>query len=391
MKANETSLAIRLKALPRPVWILFFGTFLNKFGAFVIPFLTLYMTGRGFTVGQAGAAISSYGVGCFLAAAIGGHLADTLGRRNTIIFSMFSTAAAMMLLSCATSLPAILAMTFLVAVTGELYRPAASALLSDLVLAGDRVTAFSAYRLAFNAGWAFGPATAGFLAGHSYLWLFVGDAATSILFGIVAWVALPHGIRTTRADVGWRPALKVISRDRQFLRILAASIFIAFVFMQMSSTFSLHVTGSGFSATTYGALISFNGFLVVCCELPLTTLTQRFPARRIMALGYIFIGTGFALNAVANTIPLLVLGVFIFTLGEMVAMPVSSAYAADLAPAEFRGRYAGCLGLTWALAVAIGPNIGMSLFTCNPTALWLGCGSLGLLAALIILPGRDKK
>jgi hypothetical protein len=44
MREDRTTLAARLRAFPRPVWILFVGTFLNKFGAFVIPFLALYMT-----------------------------------------------------------------------------------------------------------------------------------------------------------------------------------------------------------------------------------------------------------------------------------------------------------------------------------------------------------
>ena len=97
----------------------------------------------------------------------------------------------MLLLSQAHSLPAIIVLTALVGLTGELYRPASSALLADLIPPERRVTAFSAYRMAFNAGWAFGPATAGFLAAHGYFWLFVGDAASSILFGFVAFFALP--------------------------------------------------------------------------------------------------------------------------------------------------------------------------------------------------------
>ena len=263
MTENRTTLAVRLRAFPRPVWVLFFGTFLNKFGTFVIPFLALYITRRGFTVAQAGLAVSAYGVGNLLASAWGGHLADTLGRRNTIVFSMFSVAIAMLLLSQAQSFSSILLMTALVGLTGELYRPASSALMADLVPAGQRVTAYSAYRMAFNAGWAFGPATAGFLAGHSYFWLFVGDAASSALFGIVAWFALPKGIPAAKTDQGWQPALKVVSQDRAFLRMLAASLVISLVFLQMGSTFSLQVTGLGFSAANYGALISFNGVLVV--------------------------------------------------------------------------------------------------------------------------------
>src|ERR1700722_8668554 len=117
MNERPANLMSKLKALPRPVWVLFFGTFLNKFGTFVLPFLTLYLTGRGFSLAQAGLAVSAFGVGNFLASIIGGQLADTLGRRNTIVLSMFSAAAAMMLLSQAHNFGAILAITALVGLT----------------------------------------------------------------------------------------------------------------------------------------------------------------------------------------------------------------------------------------------------------------------------------
>ena len=117
---DSTNTIVALRAFPRAVWILFVGTFLNKFGSFVIPFLALYMTRQGFTSRQAGFAISAYGVGQLLASICGGHMADTVGRRKTIVLSMFSVAATMLLLSQARGLPAILALTFLVGLTGEL-------------------------------------------------------------------------------------------------------------------------------------------------------------------------------------------------------------------------------------------------------------------------------
>jgi MFS family permease len=171
--------------------------------------------------------------------------------------------------------------------------------------------------------------------------------------------------------------------------MLCASLAIALVFLQMSSTFSLHVIAQGFSPATYGALISFNGVLVVLCELSLTNITQRFAAGRIMALGYLLIGGGFAINAFARTLPALVCSVFVFTLGEMTTMPVASAYVADLAPPAYRGRYMGVVGLTWGFALIFGPSTGMALFERNPVALWSTCGGLGLVAAAIILAGKD--
>ena len=371
--------------MPRPVWILFFGSFLNKFGSFVVPFLAIYLTRQGYTLADAGLAIAAYGVGNLIASLLGGHLADTIGRRKTIVLSMFSAAAAMLLLSVARDLTSIIALAALAGLTGELYRPAASALLADLVPAGQRIIAFSAYRMAFNAGWAFGPATAGFLAGHGYFWLFVGDAATSVLFGLVAIFALPRGVRGQEPKSSWKETLKTVRQDPRLKQVLFAMFAMGLVFFQMASSYGLHVTQLGFSAATYGAIISMNGALVVLCELPLTTLTRRFPARQVMAAGYLLSGIGFALNAFAHTLPALVVCMIIFTLGEMIAMPVSSAYIADLAPAHLRGRYMGVFGLTWATGLIVGPAMGMKLFAASPEALWLTCGALGALAAAIIL------
>src|SRR5439155_6990215 len=245
MHNSDPSLAASLRALPRAAWILFLGTFLNKFGAFVIPFLALYMTRQGFSTGQAALAIGAYGAGHFVACGLGGYLADRIGRRTTIALWMFSGAIAMVLRSRARSLWSIVLLTALTGLTGGFSRPASSALLADLVPAGQRVTAYAAYRMAFNAGWAFGPATAGFLAGRSYFWLFAGDALTSALFGVVALLALPRGVRGRKDEGSWGEAWKAVAQDRQFQQVLLASLAIAVVFFQMSSTYGLHLTQVG--------------------------------------------------------------------------------------------------------------------------------------------------
>ena len=385
MNNPQPTLWSSLRALPRPAWILCFGTFLNKFGAFVVPFLTLYLVSRGYSISQAGVAVSAYGVGSLVASLLGGYLADRLGRRNTIVLSMFCGAGAMLLLSQAYSLPFIIGLTGLAGLASEFYRPASVALLTDLVASNQRVTAFAALRMAFNAGFAFGPATAGFLAAYGYFWLFAGDAATSVLFGLVAVLALPQGVRSPQNHTGWAEALKVARRDHRLHRLVAANLAIGLVFFQVASTLGLYVTHLGFSPVIYGALVSLNGALVVFCELPLTTFTRRFPARRVMALGYLVIGIGFALNAFAHSVPALVMCMTIFTLGEMITMPMASAYLAELAPAHMRGRYMGMSGLTWSMGFIIGPIVGMRLFAFHPTTLWLACGGLGALAAIIIL------
>ena len=75
----------------------------------------------------------------------------------------------------------------------------------------------------------------------------------------------------------------------------------------------------------------------------------------------------------------------VFTLGEMISIPVSSTYVASLAPLNMRGRYMGLTGLSWSAASMIGPALGMRIFAWHPTILWLLCGVLGMYGGAIIL------
>ncbi|HEX2121510.1 MAG TPA: MFS transporter, partial [Thermoanaerobaculia bacterium] len=206
-----------LRSLPRAAWILFGGTLINRFGTFVMPFLAIYLTRQQYSAAQAGLAVSVYGAGHIIASMLGGHLADRIGRRHTIALSMFGSAVTMLALSQARAYPTIVVLTFLVGVAGELYRPAASALLGDLVTPEQRPAAFGMYRFAINLGFAAGPATAGFLADRSFFLLFAGDAITSFLYGIVALIALPHGLRSSAKEEKPAEALRMALRDRPFV------------------------------------------------------------------------------------------------------------------------------------------------------------------------------
>jgi MFS family permease len=387
----QSTLWNELRSLPKAAWVLFFGIFLNRFGTFVIPFLTLYMKKQGYSIANAGAAVGAYGAGTFLASFFGGYLADRIGRRKTITFSMAGGAVTMLLMAAANSPWAIIIIASCNGLFGELYRPASTALLADLVPAGKRVIAFSAYRVALNAGWAFGPATAGFLANRSFIWLFVGDAFSSLLFGLVAWCALPHGVRSSSREAGWAPVFRSVRGNPDFIRFLAASMFIAFIFYQISSTYSLFITDLGYSPAVYGALISFNGFVVVCFELVVSNFTRRFNPRRAIAVGFLLAGLGFGLNAFVSTIPLLGIAVFIFSFGEMTSIPVASAFIADLAPADMRGRYMGVHGLAWGVTLVFSPVLGMILYAQNPQYVWLMCGLFGIIAAVIMSWGRPLR
>lgn len=372
--------------MPREAWILFIGSFVNRLGTFVLPFITLYLTQRGYSPPQAGLAIACYGLGGLISQGAGGLLADRLGRRNTIALSMLGAAAFTLGLWRASSLAAIYPLMFGIGLFGELYRPASGALIADLVPSEQRVTAFTLYRLAVNIGWACGLALGGLLAERNFSWLFWGDAATSATFGIIALVALPHGVRTkAREESHLQKARHAILRDRGFLLFLGAVLITGIVYSQNVSTLPLYVRDVGFGPSTYGLLQALNGTIVVLLELPLIAWTQRHTRSTMIALGELLIGLGFCSLVFAHSLPGLVAMILIWTAGEMIESPLTSTIAADRAPEHARGRYQSAFGSMYGVAWIVGPVLGTSIYSSSPDALWVGCGVLGAIAACLAL------
>lgn len=377
--------------MPRLVWVLFFGTLVNRFGNFVFVFLALYLKSKGYAAPQIGLAMGAYGVGAIGASLVGGWLADVFGRRNSIVLSMVLSAAAMLGLSQAEGYWLLVCLTALSGFCAEMYRPAASALIADVTAPAQRVTAFSVYRLAINLGFAIGPAVGGLIAHRSFFLLFVGDAITSLAYAGIALAMLPNRVVEHHAEGQRGSAIRVIARDTSFLAFLGATLMASMVFMQHVSGYPLQIDAYGYSPRVFGLLVSLNGFLICLVELPLTTFTRRRPERAIMMTGMAVFGMGFMMTGFVRAIPLLAMTVVVWTIGEMFYFPVAAAHVAAASPTGMRGRYQGAWGIAWGLGSVLGPVVGTMLFAWKARALWVACGACALLGSLLVIPGTRRR
>jgi len=380
-----------IRLLPRAAWILYAGTFINRFGSFVAVFLVLYMTRRGYSPAQAGLAVAAFGAGSMPASIVSGYLADRFGRRETLILASVLSAVFSMGLAFAGTLPALVLLSAFTGLANQMFRAPSMAMLTDVVPEERRMAAVGIQRLAINAGCVAGPAAAGFLADHSFFLLFAGDAATSLVLGVIALLWLPHGAPARQRVRVRGEGTRAILSDRPFLLFLLAATIMSAVYAQTNSTFPLWVHDNGFNNATYGGLVGLNGIIIVIVELFLISYLQRFRVLPVVVVGFVLISLGFAATIVAHSLVLIAATVLVWTAGEMVAFPTSGVHVANASPLHLRGRYQGAWGLSWSIGWTVGPSLGTWLYERNITVLWLGSGALGLAAAgVVALLGKRR-
>ncbi|MBE7496887.1 MAG: MFS transporter [Verrucomicrobiaceae bacterium] len=379
----------QLRLLPRPFWVLVGATFVNRFGVFVVPFLALFITRNGNTAAQAGYAVAAYSLGGFGAAWLGGWLADRIGRNVTMAVSSLAGALCMLAMSQAVDWRALAVLAFITGAINEAGHPASAALVQDIVPPEQRVVAFAVQRFAVNLAWSLGPATAGILAEHaSFFWLFVVDAFTSAVFGVIAWLFLPRGRRTDASQAGWGHAWASIRQNKPFLALFGACVCTAWIFRQTNTTFPLHFERNHLPLDWCGYVLALNGVMICLFEVPLAHAMRPWPVRGVLALGYILMGGSFLVFQAGGTITAFVLMMVIFTVGEMSAFSRQQAYAASMAPDDMRGRYVGFLSFAWCAGNTASSALGMPLYDRHPGILWAINAGLGIVAALLIFSSR---
>ena len=388
-------------SMPRAFWYLWVGTLVNRLGVFVVPFLSLFLTvRRGLPPATATLVVSAYGVGAFAGSFAGGWLADRAGRRPTILLSLTAGSATLLALPWIEGLVPLAAAAGVAGLFVELYRPAVSAAVADLVPAADRPRAFALLYWAINVGTAIAPALAGLLARLSYTALFVADALTMAAYAaIVAWRVpetrpapgpeeeAPAG--GTGETPGARPAgvrWAAAFRDPLLLTVSGLLFLAACVHVQGFVTLPLAMRADGLDEVAYGLAIAVNGTVVVLFSLPLARRVARLPRLPVLALSSLLLGVGFGLTIPAHSMLAYATAVAVWTFGEILVATIAPALVADLAPARLRGSYQGLLAAAWTLAHAAGPAAGGAVFEkLGSATLWTGCLVLGAATAAALL------
>ena len=351
------NLITQYSGLKREIYILFVGRLVTAMGSFVWPMLTFLLTEKlGFNDGTAAMLIATAGLISLPVALLGGKLADRFRRKNIIILFDCLTVAMCVL---AFLLPIgyhTAVLIFFSALFQTAETPAYDALNADYSSTVQRERAFSLSYLGYNLGFVFGASMSGILfQKHTNLAFLINGLAiftsTVLIFFFVKPENAVHETEVQTQSYGEYekplpesvPILQVLWQRRAVLFILLIGCFssVANSSVGMLLPLQLKAELKEQGAAVYGYLNSLNGFVVILFTPILTMLLRRLTEIPKTILGLALFLGGMALFMCSGARWVLFLGMFVYTLGEVVSVLGGNPYSSRRIPASHRGRIGG--------------------------------------------------
>ena len=150
------------------------------------PFLLIYASKKLDMPLSTVAALISINAGTGLAASfLAGTLADKIGRKAVMVFSLAVNGIAYFFLMRAETYPHFALLMVFIGLSNPLYQVGADAMLADMIPSEQRTDAYAINRIANNAAFGIGPAIGGFLASTSYNLAFYGASAGFIIYSLL--------------------------------------------------------------------------------------------------------------------------------------------------------------------------------------------------------------
>jgi MFS family permease len=338
----------------------------------------------------------------FLGSPVAGTAIDRFGPRPVMLVGLCAEAACVASLAFVeTTLHAFVVASFITLGTVGLH-PASTAMLTRLVPEPQREKVYGVQFMLLNAGLGIGGVVSAMIIhvddAASFERLYFLDAASYLVY-VAVLLSLPRGTGAfTRALAdevqGPTPGWGLVLRDRTLLRVVAISVLvITFGYAQFEAGFAAYaVDVAEVPARSLGWAFGANTLAIVVGQLVTLRLIKGRRRTSMLALCALIWSVSWAVIACSDAVDgwvavaLVVVGLGMFGLGETLWAPVAPAIINDLAAEDLRGRYNALQGMTWTVAMIIGPALSGLLIGNGLAHLWVAftVGGTGLAALLFL-------
>ncbi len=378
--------------LPKQIYILFIINVINSLGAFVGPFMTLYLSDILKLDNKITAILLMASFICALIGSlIGGKLVDIFGSKKIML--IFQCATILCYITCSFISKSMAVSYFLILSRffNSMVQPASSALTAKLTNSSNRKTAYSMLYLGSNIGFSVGPMIAGFLFEHYTNMIFIGNASANIISVIIVFLFIKNvskhkPIENNEEEVYEKGGLLNVLIKRPTIIAFCFVLFIfSFIYSQINYCIPLHMKELfQNSSVIFGNMMVVNGVCVIALTTFLVTLTKNYSSIFNLSISGIFYALGFGVLYFAKMPMWFYTATIVWSIGEVLNTTNSGVYLANHAPASHRGRVLSLVPFINSAGFATGPVI-MSIFLGNKDIKvgWILIFILSILASIL--------
>lgn len=368
-------------------WLLSLSSFLF-FGSFnmVLPELPDFMRTLG---GESyiGLHITLFTLTALISRPFSGKLTDTWGRKPVMVFGCLVTSIVSLFYPFFLNIYAFLFIRFIHGFSTGFKPTGTAAYVADIVPVERRGEGMGILSFFGMTGMGIGNYVGGEIAlRNSTEILFYSSAGVAILS-----VLTIMGMKETLADkqsFSWK-LLKIKKVDIYEPTVLVPSVVMMLVTVSFGTAltlipdFSLHI-----GVQNKGLYMFYFTMTSLVSRVVGGRLSDEFGRRKILQAATIIIATGSLYTGFAETTFHFLIGALIFGAGYGLSSPALFAWAADLAPDNFRGRGFSTLFMALEIGIGMGALLAGQIYGGNPDnfpIVFAGCGGLALLAFVYLL------
>jgi MFS family permease len=327
-----------------------------------LPFLALYLFRQhGLTPGQIGLVLGAGLALGIILSLYGGYLADRFDKHRLIIASMWLFALSLVLLPFCDAMTGLIVLLALINTAYAQFSITLKATIAEWLPVASRIKAFSANYTLVNIGWAVGPplgvmTAVSNLAVPYYLAGALSAAATLVMLRILPHCGKPPCEKNTADEdipvnktINFRQAFYILRHDKRLIYFTLGGTLGSMVWSQFASCISQYLMvafTNEFAYRVVGIILPTNAAVVISLQYILSRNFKRETLMHWLVAGSLFFIIGLLGFIVANhSLPLWIVAVAIFSLGEIIINPVEYLFIDFIAPPHLKGSYYGMQNL----------------------------------------------
>lgn len=389
--------------LPTIVWWLVAARTVNRMGAFSLPFLAVLLTLElGWSTAAVGVTMTAFGLATIPSRLVGGHLADRLGRRTTIVLGLTGCAIAQLGLAASVSATGAVGAVGTVSTVAtvvalglcfEIYEPPSQALIADHVPLENQPAAHGALATGLAIAGVAAGALATVLTRIDLHWLFVADAVSCLGCAALLACRLPSRRDQRTAPDSLTPDPRLAApdgrspwRDRRLRRLVAVQTGFAVVYLQTTVALPLSLLERGLPSTALAVLLMVSATTFVAGQ-PLLRMgrLRRLHRQAALRTGYLLLAAGLVGYGLATSLVAYALATVVTACGDLLVLGHLPTMVAAISPPRQRGRYLAAFGTSWGVAAVLAPVIGAGLLrSTGVTVTWIVLAALAAGLALMV-------